>query len=301
MLLPNSFKQAGFTIPSDARGKIRLKNGQILKPLLIGTEGMTDTGKTEFALSAPGVIQMIVVDRNYAGVFDNPHPPVTRNPNVFIKAVQVPMQGTVPLPQGYKPGMATDYTKYYGALRDSFYTALDNPESQVVVMDGDSDFWELHILAHFGKTTGIFPQTRYAAPYAEKRAQINRAFDSGKIVICTNKVKDEYETVYKEDGKTPEKDEMGNDLRRKTGDKERQGFKDQDYLFQIQLRHLYRPAGVQQMGKKLVEVSQSWGIRILKCKHDMSLIGTELWGDSCNFRGLVDLIYPDVPASRWGF
>ncbi len=292
MALPLSFAKDGFVAPGNVRNKIKLKNGHFLKPLLIGTEGMTDTGKTEFALSVPGIIQMISVDRNFQGVFDNPRPPAARNQNVAIKVHQVPMAMTAKIP---------DYQKYYALVRDSFYGALEHPESQVVFMDGDSDFWELHILAHFGKTTSIYPQTRYAAPYAEKRAQIARAWDSGKIVICSNKVKDAYETVRKADG-TPEKDPInGEDLRRKTGEKERQGFKDQDYLWDMQLRHMFQPAAIKTIGNRTVEVPAQWGIKITKCKHDMSKVGEELWADECNFKGLVSLVYPEVPLGRWGF
>jgi hypothetical protein len=296
--LPASFEKSGFVTPSKTRAKIPLGNGVFLKPLLIGTDGQTDSGKTEFALSAPGIIQMCSIDRNFQGVFDNPYPPPTRNPRVGIKVFQPPLNGTAKI---------TDYQQYYALIRAGFYDALDNRESTVVVVDGDSDFWEIHILAHFGKNTQIYPQTRYAAPYAEKRAQIARAWDSGKIVICTNKVKDEYETVRKADG-TPEKDPVnGEDLRRKTGNKERQGFKDTDYLWDLQLSHMHRPAHVRQMGllpnkqPRMVNVPMQWGVRITKCKHNMAMVGEELWGDQCNFKGLVELVFPEVPLARWGF
>ena len=46
----------------------------------------------------------------------------------------------------------------------------------------------------FGKLTAIYPPTKYSPAYAAKRAIIARAYDSGKIVIATNKLKDEYES-----------------------------------------------------------------------------------------------------------
>jgi hypothetical protein len=296
--LPSSFEQQGFVSPAKTRARIMLPNGQYLKPLLIGSDGASDSGKTEFALSAPGAIQMCSVDRNFQGVFDNPHPPPARNPRVGIRVFQPPLNGTAKL---------TDYQAYYAIIRTGFYDALDNKQSTVVVMDGDSDFYEIHILAHFGKNTQIYPQTRYAAPYAEKRAQIARAWDSGKIVFCTNKVKPEYETVYNPDG-TPMKDSVnGEDLRKPTGRMERQGFKDQSYLWDMQLSHMFKPASQRQMGSKpdgtprMVTVPTQWGVRITKCKHNMELVGSELWGDKCNFKGLVELTHPEVPLSRWGF
>jgi hypothetical protein len=277
-------------VPSLATKKRHHANGQLARGILIGSDGQTDAGKTRFALTCPGNIQMLSVDRNYKDVFESPGI-VGTNSNVGIKVFSPPLQGQA---------KQVDYLQYYKEIRDSLYAALDNPQSNAVVVDGDSDFWEIHILAHFGKTTGIYPQTKYAAPYAEKRAQIAKMADSGKIVICTSKVKDEYETVLKPDG-TPEKDNMNEDKRRKTGRFETQGFKDQDYLWNIRIFHMYEPAHVKRIGTRDVEVEAQWGVRITKCKADPRLVGTELWGDDCNFKTLVQTAYPNIPLERWGF
>jgi len=282
-----------------SRGKIKLANGQFLKPLMIGTEGMTDMGKTRWALTAPGNIIGLMVDRNFGAVFDSPGV-VGTNPNVRMKVFSPPAAGTVPLGKNYRPGAETEYTKYYTLIRTALYEALEDQRSNVVLIDGDSDYWEIHILAHFGKTTQIYPQTRYAAPQGEKRAQITKCRDSGKIIISTNKVRDEYVTVYKPDG-TPEKDSQGEDLRVKSGEQVRQGFKDQDYLYDIQLRHLFQPATIKKMGKIEKPVPAMWGIRLTKCKPNPDLVGSELWGDLCTFRGLTDLVFPGVDPRRWGF
>ena len=288
MNYPASFKKDGYTSPALSRQRIKLPNGKLLKPLLIGTEGMTDTGKTEFALSIPGWGQMLCIDRAFEGLFDNPHPPECRNPKFAVKVIQIPVQAA---------GTQKDYVKYYLDCRQAFYDALDNQDSTVVVIDGDSDFWELHILAAFGKLTGIFPQTKYGTPYAEKRAMITRAWDSGKIVLCTNKVKDEYKPVFDDKGAAVM--EGTEQKKEKTGEKRRQGFPDQDYLWNIQLRHLYRPTRYNQILKR--EEPRQWGIQILKCKHNPEMVGSELWGSECNFRGLVDLVYPEVDPAEWGF
>jgi hypothetical protein len=298
MALPASFARTGFVVPAQARQKVRLRNGQFLKSILIGSYGESDSGKTEFSLSIPGYVQVVTLDRNFQGVLDNPHPPATRNPNVGMKIIPVPI-GHPTVKEGL--GRIADYGKYHTDIRDSFYGALENPDSTAVVIDGDSDWWEVHQLAHFGKTTQIYPSTRYAAPYAERRAINNKAFDSGKIIVMTNKVKDEYETVYKPDG-TPEKDPVnGEDLQRRTGRKIPQGFKDRDYLFQIWLNHMYKPAAAVKIGAKTVQRPAQWGLSIAKCKHSKELEGSELWGDDCNFKGLVSLVFPDVPLERWGF
>ncbi len=293
MSLPLSFAREGFVTPGETRTKIKLPNGQFLKPLLIGSDGDTDSGKTEFAISIPGKGQVIAVDRNFSGVFDNPEPPDTRNPNVAIKVISVPLEGMMPVAE-CKP--------YFESIRDSYNKALSNPDSTFVVLDGDSDFYELHTLVHYGKTKQIFPQTRWGELYAEKRIQIARAFDSGKIVLFTNRVRDEYEPVLDANGnEQPDPANPKDVLKRKSGAKVAAGFKDHGYLYQVWLTHLYRPKGVRMIGKREVEVPQQWGIRVGKCKHNMAMVGTELWGDQCNFRGLVETLYPDVDIRRWGF
>jgi hypothetical protein len=302
MALPIPARSEPWLTPTQvkARGKIKLPSGVFLKPLLIGTEGMSDMGKTRWALTAPGNIMALMIDRNYESVFESPGLEGT-NPNIRIKTFSPPAAGTVALGSGYRPGSETDYTRYYALIRDSLYVALEDPKATVVLVDGDSDYWDLHILAHFGKNTQIFPQTRYAAPKAEKRAQIAKCRDSGKIIISTNKVADQYRTVYNADGSAKKDPITGEDVREKTGEKERQGFKDQDYLWDLQLRHMFMGPREVKGRNGTTMAPAMWGIKILKCKPNMDLVGEELWGDSCTFRGLVDLVFPNVDPRRWGF
>ena len=290
MPIPPSFIAGGFRPAAQARTRQRLRNGKLLKPLMIATEGESDTGKTEFALTAPSPGIGICLDRGIMAALDNPNPPETRGDldSWAFKVIEVPMEGT---------RRQTDYVKYWEDFRDNYYKALENKDSITALLDGDSDSWELQRLAEFGKLTQIFPQTRYHAPYTSRRALINRAWDSGKIVIATNKVKDEYEDVVDAQGK-PILDAQGEKTRQKTGNKEAQGFPDQDYLWQIRLRHLYKPAVYNPVSKKIQPAQ--WGIRILKCKHDKSHEGSELWGPECCFRSLVNLVYPEVPDEEWG-
>lgn len=270
--LPASFARDGFVMPDVARKKGKFKR------LLIGTEGRADSGKTEFALSAPGPGLVICLDRQFDAIFDNPRPPPTRRSDFGFKVIEIPAATQVDQPE---------YLKQWVNFKLEFYKALDNADARTVVLDGDSDSWELQRLAAHGKLTGIFPATRYTDVYAARRAFINRAWDSGKIVIATNKLKAEYKTIFDRDGK-PVLDDQKQEKREKTGGWERQGFPDQEYLWQIQLRHHYdQDKGV-------------WGIEILKCKSDPSLVGFKLWGDECNFASLVSVAYPNVDPAEWG-
>lgn len=267
MMLPRSFVTDGFVT---TRPK--------LKRLMIGTEGLSDTGKTEFAMSAPGPGIVLGLDRGYEGVLDNQHPPPTRHADFACVSVPVPLATSVAQPV---------FLEYWKAFYEQYKKALANADARTVVLDGDSDSWELQRLAEFGKLTQI-PPILYTSVNAARRAMIARAYDSGKIVIATNKLKKAYKPKFKPDG-TPALDTSGKEIREWDGiNYDRQGFEDQDYLWQVQLRHLYNP------------IKQIWGFRILKCKVDKDVVGLELWGEDCNFSSLVQVCYPQVPLSEWG-
>lgn len=281
MALPASFMRDGFLAPSALDTK--------LKHLLVATEGQTDTGKTEFGMSAPGPIIILALDRMYDGVLDNATPPPTRRSDIGIKVIQVPLQGTT---------SQKDYVEYWDSFYKEYKKALSNPDVRTVLLDGDSDSWELQRLGEFGRLEKV-PALKYVGPNASRRAMIAKAFDSGKIVIATNKIKDMYMDKINPTTGQPERGNDGNIIRIKSGEQEAQGFSDQDYLWHVRLRHLYKPAYVNSVTHK--KVPQQWGVRILKAKANTALKDLELWGEECNFKTLVELIYPNVPLSRWGY
>lgn len=269
--LPPSFNLAGF---ASAAQVTRVRR------LMIGTDGPSDSGKSEFAMSAPGPGMHLCLDRNIDGALNNPTPPAARSPNFAFAIVKVPMATQL--------GSKEAYLEYWKAFFKYYIAACDNPDCRTIVIDGDSDSWELQRLAEFGKLTKI-PPLMYTSVNSARRAMYARAYDSGKIVIATNKVKREYATQYDPVTGVPKMSDVGNEIREWTGGYERQGFADQDYLWNIQLRHHYN------------KEKQIWGITILKCKSNKSLEGMVLEGDDCNFAGLVQTVYPDVPLKEWGF
>ena len=254
--------------------------GGIWRRLMIGSDGPPDSGKSEFALSAPGPIKWLCLDRGLDGLIDNPNPPTTRNSQVRAKVVQVPKAT-----QMAQPG----YVEYWREFYSEYKQALDDEQIRCLVLDGDSDSWELQRLAEFGRLSKV-PSNLYDNVNAARRAMYARAWDSGKIMIATNRIRKVYATEYDALGK-PKMNNSGNEVRSWTGEFERQGFSDQEYLWHIQLRHMHRDT----------KAGPEWGIKIMKCKVDISLVGLELWGDDCNFTSLVTAVYPDVPLREWGF
>jgi hypothetical protein len=277
--LPPSFQRDGFVSAELARGKGRR--------LMIGCDGPADTGKSEFALSAPDPGVFICLDRGIDGVLDNQSPPPTRRERWAYKVINSPKA------TGATQAEALEVWK---SFKEVVYKACQNPDVRTVTLDGDSDSWEVQRLAELGRLDKV-PSIMYTSVNAARRAFYARLWDAQKIIIATNKIKKHYADQIDRSGNPV----IGNDgkvVRTWDGTWERQGFEDQDYLWNIQLRHLYRPAGENAVTKKWQE--QAWGIRITKCKVNMSLVGTELWGSDCNFPTLVEVCYPHVPAKEWG-
>lgn len=259
-MLPASFARDGF-LPAD-----RL-NGKF-KRVMITLQGKDNTGKTEFALSAPSPGIALCLDRNYEAVLDNPHPPETRQSDWAFKVIKCPLASQM---------AQKDYLEYWQMFRGEYKKALANPDARTILIDGDNDSWELQRLAEFGKLDHI-PPMQYTGANAARRAHIANGWDSGKIVIATNKLKREYETVTKPNGK---------EAQVPTGNWLPQGFSDNNYLWQIRL--------------ECMREGTRYGIRIEMCKSDTSLVGMELWDSDCCFQSLVQIAYPNVSMSTWGY
>ena len=260
--------------------------------ILIGTEGRANTGKTEFALSAPGPILVLALDRQEQPCLDNPEPPPTRREDFRIVPIEMAMATATP--------QALSQTIWANFYMHFYMKALGNADVRTVVIDGDSDGFECQMMAEFGRTTQI-PQIQRTSLNAARRSYIARAVSSGKVVLMTNKVKKQYETFYDPVTGAPVPDPQNpNQSKREWDGKsyERQGWNDHEYGYGIQLRHLYKEPYV---NKKGVEMPPSWGIQILMCKSNRKLEGDELWGSDCNVQTLLEYVYPNIPVSEWGY
>lgn len=272
MTVPASFLKDGFVSgPTLRKSKFRR--------LMVGLDGPPDSGKTEFMLSAPGPGILLCLDRGIDGVLDNPKPPESRSADFAFKVIQCPKATQY---------NQKEYQDYWNAFYKEWRAGLENPDARVVCLDGDSDSWELQRLAEFGRLAKV-PSTLYDNVNAARRAMYARAYDSGKIIITSNRIRKTYVVDIDPVTHKPKTNSSGNEVRIWNGEYERQGFNDQDYLWSIQLRCYYN------------EEKACWGVRIMKCKVDRTLVGLELEGTDCNFSTLVETCYPQVPLSEWGF
>lgn len=289
MTLPRSFANAGFQTYTDQLLRQRFRG------LMIGTEGRANSGKSEFFLSGPGGT-VLALDRGYEQCLDNDSPPETRNADAFaFKRITVPLAT-----QMSQANYQASWVEY---LMKEYLPTLAIPESRMFVVDGESDSWEWQTLAGFGKLTQIPPLMRTELN-AARRAMYARAKDSGKICLFTHRLKKQYETVYDANGKAvPDPIQAGKDLREWFGQYERSGYGDHEYLFALQLRHLYEPATTRPNAilHRDVAVPARWGVQIMMCKSNRKLEGDILWGDDCNLPSLLQYVYPQIDLKEWGY
>lgn len=253
------------------------------KRLMLAIDGVTDSGKTEFALSAPGPGIMVSLDRGLDGALKNENPPSWRNADRFAyKVIDAPTVASA-------NASIQSFGNYWQSFKDELYGALDNPDARTIIVDGDSDGWELQRLAAFGKLTQVMPH-HYTGVNAARRAMLARCWDAKKIVILTNKMKDEYVPKLDPDTGLPVfKD--GIEVRTKTGKLVSQGFNDNGYMVQVRLQALYKDS------KK---DGRQYGVLVKKCKSNSELVGQEFWGDECNFRTLMGYVYGTEEVESWG-
>src|SRR5262245_15925144 len=97
--LPPSFASLGFVTPDQAR-KAPGRKG---RRLMIATEGVSDSGKTEFLLTCPGPGLILACDRGFDAMCDNPTPPPTRRSDFGLKVMQMPSATQFSGPAEYRP------------------------------------------------------------------------------------------------------------------------------------------------------------------------------------------------------
>lgn len=227
---------------------------------------------------------------------DNPTPPSTRRDDFGMKVIKAPASSQFATAQEYVP--------YWMDGLKATLQAVDNPDALTVGIDGDNVSWDLQRLAEHGKLTGVFPQTKYTDVYAARRALYFRLWDSGKIIIATNMMRNEFRKVLDADGNVVMDAATGEPKKEPTGEKVAAGFPDQEYLWQIRIRHLYEkpepPKWNPILKRNLGGKPGRWGLRITRAKANPALEGQELWGAMATFEGLVSTVYPHIDPAEWG-
>lgn len=246
--VPANLSKLGFKIADD----------EIPLRLLVSSQGLDKTGKTEFWMGAPGPIAGVNLDIGTEGVIHK-H---SKKKSIWVMSMNVPFD-----PHNIN---AAFYKPHWQKLEKAYIGALEHPDVRTVVVDTATDMWELMRLAEFGDTT---PKSRggaldYKTANALYRSLIRKAYETDKNLILTHKVGQQW-TTKRVDGQ----DKRGWD----GVTYERLGFHESDYLIQVNISHFYR-------GGK-------FGINIINCRHDMGLAGYEMEQEESTFAHLGALVH----------
>lgn len=143
--------------------------------LIVSITGEQKTGKTHFALTAPGPIAYFDLDIGTEGVIHK----FAGDKEILAKRFL------------FDDKASEIVAKLFEEFKKDYYAALNAPKIKTIVIDTMSDVWEFIRLARFGKLTQIMP-VRYAEVNSEMRKFIRDAFLKDKTLILLHKVREEY-------------------------------------------------------------------------------------------------------------
>lgn len=229
--------------------------------LLVASDGLEKSGKSNLWLTAPGPIAGINLDIGLEGVIHR----YTKNKKIWMVNYNVP-----PISN------QKDYISHFQSVKKAYEAAVNHKDVRTVVIDTGSDMWDLVILAEFGVLNPTTSKGSLAFTTANSvfRGLIKMVYDTDKNLIMTHKISKEW--AKGSDGKNAW-----------TGGYERDGFRGSGYLIQVNVRHAYDP------------VTQKFSMKIVDCRQEFSLSGFELGHDECNFPSLASTVFPETTPADW--
>jgi hypothetical protein len=238
------------------------KKAEVQKRLIIQVEGHEKTGKTHFALTAPGPIAYFGLDLGDEGVIEKF---LAQGKEIITPDDSIRVPNVIEM---HPDGPKMDAVNAWEQMKRAFIASCRSPQVRTVVFDTATEAWELIRLARFGKLAQVLP-VQYGPVNAEMRGLIRTAYDSTKSLILLHKMKPEYV----------------ND--RRTGKYERAGFGDTEYLVQVNLRTVYDTE------------TNTFGMEVLNCRQNMVLSGQVFMEDLCTFPMLASMILPNTQPGDW--
>ena len=236
--------------------------------LVVAAAAQEKDGKTEFGLSGPAPLALINMDEGLEGVIEK-----------FLEAG--------------KELYVSDFRRYADATsqkeweriwedtKKAYINALASPDIRTVMVDTETEWWELCRLARFGKIDRVMPH-HYGPVNAEYRELMRKVYDTDKNLILLRKLKDEY---------IDEK---------RTGNKEMAGFKDIPYMVQANV-YLWRQqktgktANLRVIGKG----SGSFMMTVVDSRQNPAIAGDEIEEPMVSFPYLASMVFPQTDLGDW--
>lgn len=236
--------------------------GSAPKPRLIWRSwGLDKSGKNHFGYTAPGPIFGQYFDPGgYEGVADK-----------FVRGEVERPDGEGTYPAKVIKGVIYRFDKAEmdqekaEEIRDQFVEDYEEALTVARTIQWDeTEVWEMFRFAEFGKESSL--GRNYGPLNGRYRYLLQCAYDAGVNLQLIQKVKE----TWKND--------------KPTGEYAPMGFKEANYIVQVNLEHSWTSAGFK--------------IKIVNCRQNMLLAG-EVFGAELDFPTLAQMIYPQSEAAEW--
>lgn len=246
------------------KGFQKLTDTGLPRRLILRVGGLDKSGKTHFALTAPSPIAIINADRGLEGVAEK-----------FLGEKEI---NVTPNFRDMPSETEDQQEKRWSELYDCYWSALEDNSTRSIVMDTDTEAWEIARLAKLGRLEKV-PPLKYTQLNRMFREMIDAAFTHDKNLILICKYKKQYMVR-----------EGSDDLGKWNGKYEPSGFNDLPFIVQANLRtRMTRDDDGMQVPS----------VEIVNCRQNMGLNGEVFEGDLANFPWAASMIIDGTTPEDW--
>lgn len=240
-----------------------VKADQDVKNRIIAASfGENGTGKTSFWLGAPGPIVVFSIDQGLEGVIEK----YQNSKDIYVK--QIEWAPTETLDQ-------SDAITLRDGFEEDFEYTLKETDARTILIDKESDLWELYRYAEFGAPKDA--PLNYPALNQRYRRMVNLPKAYGVNFGLIQGMKDAW--VPKVNPKT------GAQGAASSGDRKRWGFKELQDLVHINIEH--------------TRVDGEFGIAVGKSRGPGSASVQDKTFLDCAFIDFAQMVFPDSEESDW--
>jgi len=245
-----SWEQTGF-IPASALAKPRI---------IAAVAGLEKTGKNHFAFTAPGPIALLSLDFGDEGMIEKFIDGTVASKTIWSKSYKIP-SGRRDVNK-----MIEDATPIWEEVKKDFMYALSN--ARTVIVDTETEQWELIRLARLGKLEQIKPHHYGPVNREYKEVFVKAAYESNANVIFLQRLKRRYI----------------ND--KATSDFDQAGYSGVPYDVQVNCR-------------TYIDEHSQFALYVDNCRQNGLMRGTVLTGEMLNFQMLAMMVLPSVDPTAW--
>lgn len=263
--------------------------------LILSVCGRGGHGKNHFAFSAPRPIRCLTIDPSTRDCLDQ-----MEEAGEDVSGIEL-VEFAAPAPSFWgdtKRVQADAKDQWEKFLEENEDILGKKVEARTVIWDTSTELYDTALQSDFGKTDQLMYYQRAVTNRVFSRVlDAYRATDLNLILLHRLKEQwvEETKKVRVRGGGTENRAD-----RVRSGEWEREGFKKIEYLIQAEVHVLKRDAEEEDE-----DLSNRFGMRVVKCTRTPSLEGTEWWGTTAKGRNkvtfpwLAQAIYPGTTREDW--